>query len=206
MKKWIYSVAVGLTVLGLSACGGTGSSESTAAESVQAESSEDASKTVQADTETSADGQTEEDAEGTSEENMEIPNPMKEAESSQELSEIGVSMEAPAEGTDVQYYIISDVVGQISFTWKDHAFTYRGSAAAEDFSGIFEEFEQTETVFDAEGTESGIRVRATVSGGRLADWSTAEAKYTLYTPDPVSDEDMGALCQELAGTSVPAEK
>lgn len=72
MKKWIYSAAVGLTVLGLSACGGTGSSESTAAESV------------------------------------EIPNPMKEAESSQELSEIGVSMEAPAEGTDVQYYIIRD--------------------------------------------------------------------------------------------------
>ena len=36
MKKWIYSAAVGLTVLGLSACGGTGSSESTAAESVQA--------------------------------------------------------------------------------------------------------------------------------------------------------------------------
>ena len=60
MKKWIYSAAVGLTVLGLSACGGTGSSESTAAESV------------------------------------EIPNPMKEAESSQRARNRMISMKRAA--------------------------------------------------------------------------------------------------------------
>lgn len=199
MKKWIHFAAAGLMALCLAGCQSTGTGQQEAASGTGIAAETEAVSETEAVPETGAAAETKVEA------GVQIPNPMKEAEDGESLEAIGLSMAVPADASDVEYYVISDVVGQMSFVWEDHIFTCRGSATAEDFAGIFEEFEETETVFDAEGTDEGVRVRSTVSGGRLADWSIDGVKYTLYTPDSVEEEIMEGLCLEISGISSETE-
>ncbi len=215
MKKWIHFASAGLLALCLVSCQSAGSgqqggaSENGASAGTEAQVGAEGQPSGEAEAKDKGEGdavqETDASAETKVEAGVQIPNPMEEAEDGESLEAIGLSMAVPEDASDVEYYVISDVVGQMSFVWEDHVFTCRGSATAEDFAGIFEEFEETETVFDAEGTDEGVRVRSTVSGGRLADWSIDGVKYTLYTPDSVEEEIMEGLCLEISGISSETE-
>lgn len=170
MKRWTYLAAAFLTALWMTGCGAR---------------------------EEAPEKKTERTEEEMPSETMEIPNPMEEVDGPEDLAAVGVSMEVPEEGENPSFYLINGVVGQISFTVGDVEYTFRGSAAAEDFSGIFEEFLPDEILIKDLGTEGDLRIRTTVSQGMLADWKVNQASYTLYGAAPAEEEQMQALCEEL---------
>ena len=130
MKKWIHFAAAGLMALCLAGCQSTGTGQKETASGTGIAAETEAVSETEAVPETGATAETKVEA------GVQIPNPMEEAEDGESLEAIGLSMAVPADASDVEYYVISDVVGQMSFVWEDHVFTCRGSATAEDFAGF----------------------------------------------------------------------
>lgn len=214
MKKWIRFAAAGLVMACLTSCQSSpapSDSAQTTEAAGQAEGTEKAESQEKAEGQEKAEeGSTAEDASGNvSEEEYrpsgepgvtQIPNPMEEIQGAEDLAEIGVSMDAPEGAEDVQYFVISGVVAEISFTLDNNLYTYRGSATAEDFAGIFEEMEEeiiTVPGTEELGIEGDLLIKTTKSGGRLASWKKNGANYTLYTPATAEEEALTELCQEL---------
>lgn len=220
MKKWKLFIAMGIVAVYLSGCQGNAGNASdaqtaaTAEEAVQeggegkmqGNSEEEAQDKAEAgDGAEAAEGGKAASGEETSAadaEEIKMSNPMQEVSGTEALSEIGVSMELPQEAEDVQCFIISQVVAEVNFKLEDTSYTYRGSATAEDFAGIFEEFE--EEVLTVPGTEDmaidgDLIIKTTKSSGKLASWSKNGASYTLYTPVDVDEDTLVSLCQELIG-------
>ena len=133
-------------------------------------------------------------------EEIAVSNPMQEVSGPEALVEIGVSMEVPENVELGQCFIISQVVAEVNFTLDDASYTYRGSAAAEDFAGIFEEFEEevvSIAATDEMAVDGELTIKTTKSGGKLAAWSKNGANYTLYTPVSAGEEELVSLCREL---------
>ncbi|MCI8951301.1 MAG: hypothetical protein HFG49_14930 [Lachnospiraceae bacterium] len=188
MKKWMILAAVGVLAINMASCKpGGGESKGNETETSQVNESSQA----EAGQETSGDG-----AETVGEE---IPNPFQELEGPEGLKELGLNMEAPENASNIQYISISGEIGEVFFELDGHRYSYRGAAHAEEFSGIFEEFEQETTALSDCGADEDLIVKTTVSGGRLASWSKGGAKYTLYTADAVEDEVIFELCISLIG-------
>lgn len=209
MKKWkLFVLLTGFT-LALSACqGGTSGKSSDAAPAagqettVQGEAAE--KETEDAAGEDNEDKAQESEAgEATSAANAEeiaVSNPMQEVSGPEALAEIGVSMEVPESVELGQCFIISQVVAEVNFTLNDASYTYRGSATAEDFAGIFEEFEEevvSIAAADEMAVDGELTIKTTKSGGKLAAWSKNGANYTLYTPASAGEEELVSLCREL---------
>ncbi len=84
-----------------------------------------------------------------------------------------------------QCFIISQVVAEVNFTPDDASYTYRGSAAAEDFAGILRNLKRRLSASppaDEMAVDGELTIKTTKSGGKLAAWSKNGANYTLYTP------------------------
>lgn len=211
MKKWkLFVLLTGFT-LALSACqGGTSGKSSDAAPAAGQETSvqgeANGEETADAVIENNEDGdkaQESEAGEATSAANAEeivVSNPMQEVSGPEALAEIGVSMEVPENVELGQCFIISQVVAEVNFTLNDASYTYRGSATAEDFAGIFEEFEEevvSIAATDEMAVDGELTIKTTKSGGKLAAWSKNGANYTLYTPASAGEEELVSLCREL---------
>lgn len=185
MKKWMIFAAAGLAAVAITSCKPAGN-----------QTQVDGDTTVTEGESTAGERQEDADDNGTE---AEMPNPYAELEGPEGLKEASLSMEMPEGAEDGKYYLISGEIGEITFTLNDIPYSYRGAAHAEDFAGIFEEFEEEVSALSDCGADEDLLVKTTVSGGRLASWSKNGAKYTLYTPKPVEDGDIFTLCIELIG-------
>lgn len=205
MKKWSLLLAAGLLLsVAVTGCQKeeAGTAVTSAQESAAAETSVQAAETTAQTAETSA-AETEKETGP-----IHVPNPMEPAAGVEELNALGLKMSLPENAENPGYFIISSVVGEMDFTLDGAVYCFRGSATAQDFSGIFEEFEEEEktVLLDQAGEACEIRIRTTVSGGRLADWSLSHGKYTLYTADEVTDEVFEGLAADLAGKTCEGEQ
>lgn len=132
-----------------------------------------------------------------------LPNPMEEVEDPQDFEKIGVHMIAPPDGTEFKYFIINGEVAEMQFTMDEAVYIWRASDTAEDFAGIFERFkEEIITEEYTDGTYSvQIEIKSTDSGSRLASWAWGSTKYTLYTPNKVTDAAIKDMAFKLAELS-----
>lgn len=210
MKRngWRFTVAAGLFALCLCSCQGNsaGKEETVTAAMTQQEDEprgegEEKQKAEEPKTGESEALDTEAAEESAADaEEIKSSNPMQEVSGPEALAEIGVSMGTPETAELGPCFIISQVVAEVNFTFEENPYTYRGSATAEDFSGIFEEFEEEVTsvaATDEMPVEKELTIKTTKSGGKLAAWSRNDANYTLYTPAAVDTEELLSLCQEL---------
>lgn len=216
MKQWKWLIAAGVLAVYLSGCQGNTNSasdapaETTAAEAVQEEHKEktqDDGADAQGGAEAQDGVMEAEDGKSAGEETsaadaeeIKMSNPMQEVSGPEALAEIGVAMGLPEDAEEVQCFIISQVVAEVNFDLEDTPYTYRGSATAEDFAGIFEEFEEevhTVPGTEAMATDGDLIIKTTKSSGKLASWSKNGASYTLYTPAEVDEDTLVSLCQEL---------
>lgn len=216
MKRWKLWIATGVLALALAGCqGGASGSSSKAAPAqtqeadagVQDEASGKEKEDAQSRAQDGEDAGESQDAGDTGEsisaanaEEIAQSNPMQEVSGPEALAQIGVFMEVPETAELGKCFIISQVVAEVNFTRADSNYIYRGSATAEDFAGIFEEFEEEVTSIaatDEMAVEGELTIKTTKSGGKLARWSKNGANYTLYTPAAVEEEDLVELCREL---------
>ena len=66
-----------------------------------------------------------------------LPNPMVSVDSADAFSAAGVNIDAPADATNVSYYIISGTLAGVQFTYDGEEYTYRASAKDDNISGIY---------------------------------------------------------------------
>ena len=193
MKKWVLLAAAAALAVNVTGCksGGdapSGTKNATEASSQAGSQAEPGGKEA---------GMEESKGESADPAEEEIPNPFKELEGPEGLKELQLNMEVPEGAEDAQYLSIDNEIGEISFVLDGHRYAYRGVAHAEDFSGIFEEFEPEEVAISDCGADEDLIVKTTVSGGRLASWAKGGAKYTLYTAEPVEADGILELCMAL---------
>lgn len=193
MKKWVLLAAAAVLAVNVTGCKSGGDAPSGTKNAAEA-STQAGSQAEPGDEEA---GTEESKGEAVDPAEEEIPNPFKELDGPEGLKELQLNMEVPEGAEEIQCFSIDNEIGEVSFVLDGHKYAYRGAAHAEDFSGIFEEFEPDELGVSDLGADGSVVIKTTVSGGRLASWEKGGAKYTLYTPDAVEDGALIQLCSAL---------
>ena len=129
----------------------------------------------------------------TAEPTTQIPNPIVEVEGAADFSDLGFIITPYQQADSASYSIIGGKVAQIIFTLDGKTYTYRGAVTTEDISGVYETFDESQP-FDLEGPDFTLNIAVkTINGGAngaLAEWTYEDVRYSFYTPDSTSFEEM----------------
>ena len=132
--------------------------------------------------------------------NVGVVNPLRSLENAQQLADEGYYIDAPEGATDVSYTVISNQIGQVSFTLDGLTYTLRCSNELTDFHGVYADFDEAE-VFNTESADISV---GTISGGNegaLALWTSGDTSFSLYTGDAVTAQTIAAVAGTVAADS-----
>lgn len=145
--------------------------------------------------------------ENTPESQVEIPNPIVEVDGSANFSDLGFIITPHQQADSASYSIIGGTVAQIIFTLNNQTFTYRGAVTSDDISGVYETFDPLPQSLDLEGPGFQVSVVVkTIDGGdkgALAEWNYEDVRYSFYTPDKTSFEDLTDVLLPIIYNDLP---
>lgn len=145
--------------------------------------------------------------ENTPESQVEIPNPIVEVDGSAGFSDLGFIITPHQQADSANYSIIGGTVAQIIFTLNNQTFTYRGAVTSDDISGVYETFDPLPQSLDLEGPGFQVSVVVkTIDGGdngALAEWNYEDVRYSFYTPDKTSFEDLTDVLLPIIYNDLP---
>lgn len=145
--------------------------------------------------------------ENTPESQVEIPNPIVEVDGSADFSDLGFIITPHQQADSASYSIIGGTVAQIIFTLNNQTFTYRGAVTSDDISGVYETFDPLPQSLDLEGPgfQVSVVVKTIDSGdkGALAEWNYEDVRYSFYTPDKTSFEDLTDVLLPIIYNDLP---
>ena len=145
--------------------------------------------------------------ENTPESQVEIPNPIVEVDGSAGFSDLGFIITPHQQADSASYSIIGGTVAQIIFTLNNQTFTYRGAVTSDDISGVYETFDPLPQSLDLEGPGFQVSVVVkTIDGGdngALAEWNYEDVRYSFYTPDKTSFEDLTDVLLPIIYNDLP---
>lgn len=122
-----------------------------------------------------------------------LPNPMVSVDSADAFSAAGVAIDAPADATDVSYYIISGTLAGVQFTYDGEEYTYRASAKDDNISGIYYELTaQCIVMVECDGFCVDATVYAAEDKGKLVEWEHDGIHYALWHAGDTDDEKLTA--------------
>lgn len=111
------------------------------------------------------------------------------------------------QANSASYSIIGGTVAQIIFTLNNQTFTYRGAVTSDDISGVYETFDPLPQSLDLEGPgfQVSVVVKTIDSGdkGALAEWNYEDVRYSFYTPDKTSFEDLTDVLLPIIYNDLP---
>lgn len=143
-----------------------------------------------------------EQAETTDTENVQIPNPWTDYDSKDDAAQAaGFDLAVPDEisGCSEKSYRVLSAEGDVMFeiiyaSGEDETARIRKAPGADDVSGNYNEYAETETV-DVGG------VRVTMKGEnslvKLAVWTNGDYSYVLSVENAISQSDMAALVSNI---------
>ncbi len=135
-----------------------------------------------------------------------LPNPVVEVDGSAAFSNLGFIITPYQDADSVSYSIISGTIEQIIFTLDGETYTYRAAETTDDISGVYETFDEPQSL-DLEGPDFTVSVNIrTIGGGNdgaLALWELDGVRYSLYTPDPTDYEEMTDVLLPILYTDLP---
>ena len=145
--------------------------------------------------------------ENTPESQVEIPNPIVEVDGSAGFSDLGFIITPHQQADSASYSIIGGTVAQIIFTLNNQTFTYRGAVTSDDISGVYETFDPLPQSLDLDGPGFQVSVVVkTIDGGdkgALAEWNYEDVRYSFYTPDKTSFEDLTDVLLPIIYNDLP---
>ena len=127
-----------------------------------------------------------------------IPNPMVSVSGSSAFESMNVSLAAPEGATQISYYIISDEIAHIAFTYENREYVYRGSSTKSDIAGLYFEFDAAKSLTLDNGQVVTYQTIASGAEGFCAKWQIGAAHYTLYTGNKISAEEIVAIIKKVA--------
>ena len=109
-------------------------------------------------------------------------NPFTEVESPESFKELGITLEAPTDATDVSYSVIDNEIAAIGFTLNGKTFEVRASAQSGDFSGLTGEVLETESI-DADNSAMLYLISGDTGEYYKLTWTNGKVNYCLYGTD-----------------------
>ncbi|GEM_PF-2550482 len=125
-----------------------------------------------------------------------IGNPIQEVDGPGDFASIGISIEAPTDSLEAEYFLIDGNLASVEFVWKEHAYTYRASEQSGDFSGLYGQ-EISDEQIDSE--HDGILTE--LSDGESTYfrviWTDGKVNYSLSNMDSAAKEEVKELALSL---------
>lgn len=125
-----------------------------------------------------------------------IGNPIQEVDGPGDFASIGISIEAPTDSLEAEYFLIDGNLASVEFVWKEHAYTYRASEQSGNFSGLYGQ-EISDEQIDSE--HDGILTE--LSDGESTYfrviWTDGKVNYSLSNMDSAAKEEVKELALSL---------
>lgn len=125
-----------------------------------------------------------------------VGNPIQEVDGPGDFASIGISIEAPTDSLEAEYFLIDGNLASVEFVWKEHAYTYRASEQSGDFSGLYGQ-EISDEQIDSE--HDGILTE--LSDGESTYfrviWTDGKVNYSLSNMDSAAKEEVKELALSL---------
>lgn len=136
-----------------------------------------------------------------------LPNPMVEVENAAAFEKLKLYIDAPVDATDAKYFIISDLIAQVSFKLDGKEYVYRAAHSEEDISGIYATFDDEEQGVEIDGEDwyASLRTRTVAGGaqGTLTTWAYDTAHFSLYNGGSADTKAVNDLAGRLAHVQFP---
>ena len=113
---------------------------------------------------------------------VQMVNPIQNVDGPAEfVNSMGISLEAPEGAENCGYCIISGQIAQIQFAYAGNEYTLRASKTEEDNSGMYGPFEEigANILIDHPDGSCSVKIRYTIEGGAVADWTWEDCYYSL---------------------------
>ena len=145
--------------------------------------------------------------ETTPEQQAQIPNPIVEVDGAADFSDLGFIITPYQQADTASYSIIDKKIAQIIFAFEGKTYTYRGAVTTDDISGVYQTFDPLPQSLDLEGPGFKVNlVVKTIDGGEkgaLAEWSYEDVRYSFYTPDKTSFDDLTDILLPIVYNDLP---
>ncbi len=129
-------------------------------------------------------------------ENLSVANPFKTVESSEAFKSFGISIEAPANSTNIEYYTIDNKTAQINFDLNNHSYIYRATKKpVAKMHGIYDNVISTEQFFIEDVIE--VNIDTTDTDVTIVTWSNNDVFYSLTSNAIIDNDVILNLVQEL---------
>lgn len=109
-------------------------------------------------------------------------SPIVEVESAEEFRALGITLDAPTEAQEVSYAVIDGKIAEVQFTLEGKTYLARASAKEGDFSGLYGQESDAETV---DAKTNAILVSVDVGTGvcQKISWTNGKINYCIYGTD-----------------------
>ena len=127
-------------------------------------------------------------------ENEYVINPIEEVSSPESFASLGVSIDAPADATNVRYSTISRAIAQVNFNVNNAAFTFRASKTDENIAGLYGD------VVDRQVLDDGAVLTSLTDGEeiyRKITWKSGGVYYALTNSDGAGEDAILAVYDSL---------
>ena len=117
-----------------------------------------------------------------SEGNVQIGNPFVEVESADAFRNLAITLDAPDGAQEVSYAVIDGEIAEVRFVLDGKSYLARASAQEGDFSGLYGQESETETV-DAKTNAVLVSVDVGTGVYQKLNWTNGKINYCLYGTD-----------------------
>ncbi len=127
---------------------------------------------------------------------VQIANPFVEVESADDFKALSITLDAPDGAQEVSYFIIDGEMAEVRFTLDGKSYLARASAQEGDFSGLYGQESDAETV-DAKTNAVLVRVDLDTGTYQKITWTNGKINYCLYGTDGADKSQVLAVYESL---------
>lgn len=123
-------------------------------------------------------------------------NPFVEVENADAFSSLSITLDAPDRAQEVSYAVIDGEIAEVRFEWEGKRYLARASAQGGDFSGLYGQEREAETV-DAKTNAILVRVDLDTGVYQKISWTNGKINYCLYGTDGADNAQVLAAYKAL---------
>ena len=127
---------------------------------------------------------------------VQIANPFAEVESAEDFKALSIPLDAPDGAEEVSYFIIDGEIAEIRFTLDGKSYLARATAQTGDFSGLYGQESDAETV-DAATNAVLVSVDTDTAVYQKITWTDGIINYCLYGTDGADKDQVLAAYEAL---------
>lgn len=127
---------------------------------------------------------------------VQIANPFVEVESADDFKALSITLDAPDGAEDISYAIIDGEMAQVRFTLDGKSYLARAAAQTGDFSGLYGQESDPETV-DAKTNAVLVSVDVGTGVYQKITWTNGKVNYCLYGTDGADRNQVLAAYEAL---------